>query len=64
VCLRTLTSTLSRCRAVSVVGRRPLDVAVRAPAGMSGWVEVAVEFSADSNPSRRTRILGLAVVEP
>jgi hypothetical protein len=64
VCLRTLTSTLSRCRAVSVVGRRPLDVAVRAPAGMNGWVEVAVEFSADSNPSRRTRVLGLAVVEP
>jgi hypothetical protein len=64
VCLRTLTSTLSRCRAVSVVGRRPLDVAVRAPAGMSGWVEVAVEFSAESNRARRTRVLGLAVVEP
>jgi len=64
VCLRTLTSTLTRCRAVSLVGRRPLDVAVRAPAGTSGWVEVAVEFSADSNRARRTRVLGLGVVEP
>jgi len=64
VCLRTLTSTLTRCRAVSLVGRRPLDVAVRAPAGTSGWVEVAVEFSADSNRARRTRVLGLGVVQP
>ena len=64
VCVRTLTSTLTRCRAVSLVGRRPLDVAVRAPAGTSGWVEVAVEFSADSNRARRTRVLGLGVVQP
>ena len=64
VCLRTLTSTLTRCRAVSLVGRRPLDVSVRAPAGTSGWVEVAVEFSADSNRARRTRVLGLGVVQP
>ncbi|HEU4971714.1 MAG TPA: hypothetical protein VFT35_07345 [Gaiellaceae bacterium] len=64
VCLRTLTSTLTRCRAVSLVGRRPLDVAVRAPAGTTGWVEVAVEFSADSNRARRTRVLGLGVVQP
>ncbi len=63
VCLRTLSSTLSRCRAVTVVGRRSLDVAVRAPAGASGWVEVAVEFSAESNRARRTRVLGLAVVQ-
>jgi hypothetical protein len=63
LCLRTLTSTLSRCRAVSVVGRKPLDVAVRAPAGVTGWFEVAVEFSADSNRARRTRVLGLAVVQ-
>jgi hypothetical protein len=64
VCLRMLTSARSRCRAVSVVGRRPLDVAVRAPAGVTGWVEVTVEFSADANRARRSRILGLAVVEP
>jgi hypothetical protein len=63
VCLRTLTSSLSHCRAVSVLGRRPLDVAVRAPAGMTGWVEVSVEFSAESNQARRTRVLGLAVVQ-
>jgi hypothetical protein len=31
---------------------------------MSGWVEVTVEFSAESNRARRTRVLGLAVVEP
>jgi hypothetical protein len=63
VCLRTLASSLSRCRSVSVVGRRPLDVAVRAPSGMSGWVEVSVEFWAESNQARRTRILGLGVVQ-
>jgi hypothetical protein len=62
VCLRSLSSSASRCRAVWVVGRKPLDVAVRAPAGVSGWVEVAVEFSAESNRARRTRVLGLAVV--
>jgi hypothetical protein len=64
VCLRTLSTELARCRAVAVLGRRPRDVAVRAPAGASGWVEVAVEFSAESNRGRRTRVLGLAVVEP
>ena len=32
-------------------------------AGASGWVEVAVEFSADANRARRTRVLGLAVVK-
>jgi len=45
------------------VGRKPLDVAVRPPARASGWVEVAVEFSADANRARRTRVLGLAVVQ-
>ena len=63
VCLNSLSSPVSRCRAVSVVGRKPLDVAVRAPAGVTGWFEVAVEFSADSNRARRTRVLGLAVVQ-
>ena len=63
VCVQALSSTASRCRAVSVVGRKPLDVAVRAPARASGWVEVAVEFSADANRARRTRVLGLAVVQ-
>jgi len=63
MCLRSLSSTVSRCRAVSVVGRKPLDVAVRLPAGVNGWVEVAVEFSADSNRARRTRVVGLAVIQ-
>jgi hypothetical protein len=63
VCLRSLSSTASRCRAVSVIGRKPTDVAVRVPAGVIGWVEVSVEFSADSNRARRTRVLGLAVVK-
>ncbi len=41
-------------------GRRSLDVAVRAPAGATGWVEVAVQFAAESNRARRTLVVASA----
>jgi hypothetical protein len=63
VCIRTLYATLARCRVVTVPGRRSLAVEVHPAAGTSGWVEVSVEFSAESNRARRTRVLGLAVVQ-
>ena len=59
VCVRAATLEVSpaRCRAVTVQGLRSLNVDVRAPAGTSGPVEVAVQFAAESNRARRTLVL-------
>jgi len=54
--------TSERCRSIAVAGLRPLDVPVRAPTGTSGRVEVAVRFSAESNPTRRTLVVRQAVL--
>ena len=44
----------ARCRSVAVPGLRPLDLTVRAPAGATGRVDVAVKFAAQANRARRT----------
>jgi hypothetical protein len=56
VCLRAADalSTGRRCRTVSVLGLRALDVAVRPPATAWRRVEVTVEFAAEANRARRT----------
>jgi hypothetical protein len=51
-----------RCRTVTVAGLRPLDVAVRAPTGTTGPVEVAVRFTAESNRTRRTFVVRRAML--
>ena len=55
--------TSERCRSVAIAGLRPREVPVRAPAGTSGRVEVAVRFSAESNRSRRTFVLRQAMLK-
>jgi hypothetical protein len=55
-------ATTERCRSVAVAGLRPQVVPVRAPAGTSGRVEVAVRFSAASNRLRRTLVIRQAVL--
>jgi hypothetical protein len=64
VCVRAamLVAAPVRCRAVSIPGLRSSNVAVRAPASTSGWVEVAVVFAAEANPARRTQVFHLAAV--
>jgi len=54
--------TGERCRSIAVAGLRPLDVPVRAPTGTTGRVEVAVQFSAESNRTRRTLVVRQAVL--
>jgi hypothetical protein len=56
-------TTTERCRSVAVAGLRPQEVPMRAPAGTSGRVEVAVRFSAESNRSRRTFVIRQAVLK-
>lgn len=46
-----------RCRARAVRGGRPATVALAAPAGVRGHVEVAVELRAEANEARRSRIV-------
>jgi hypothetical protein len=58
----TLRSWSRRCRAVAVVGLRSSNVAVRAPVGAVGRVQVAVRFAAESNRKRRTVFVRQAVV--
>jgi hypothetical protein len=65
VCVRAASyalSALERCRSVAVPGLRPLYVAVRAPAGTTGRVEVAVQFAAESNRTRRTLVVRQATL--
>ncbi len=65
VCVRPLSDDeRARCRAVAVPGLRSLNVAVRAPRGTTGLVEVAVRFAAESNRARRTDLLRQALLEP
>jgi hypothetical protein len=66
VCVRAATLDVSpaRCRAVMVQGLRSLNVDVRAPAGTSGPVEVAVQFAAESNRTRRTLVLRWTNLRP
>jgi hypothetical protein len=51
-----------RCRSVAVQGLRSLNVAVRAPVWITGLVEVAVQFAAEANRTRRTLVVRQAVL--
>jgi hypothetical protein len=65
VCIRAASyalTALERCRSVAVPGLRSLSVAVRAPAGMTGRVEVAVQFAAEANRTRRTLVVRRAIL--
>jgi len=55
--LRTLQSRNGRCRTAALIGLRPLNIAILAPAGASGRVEVTVELAAESNRERRTFVV-------
>ena len=59
VCVRStdLLSTGRRCRSVSVLGLRSLNVALRPPAGVTRRVEVTVQFAAEANRTRRTLVV-------
>ena len=50
------------CRTADVVGLRPRTVAIPAPAGAHGTVEVAVELRAESNRARRTVVVTQAAL--
>ena len=60
--LATVEPALARCRSVAVPGLHSLDVGVRAPAGTTGRVEVAVRFAAKSNRARHTLVVRKAVL--
>ncbi len=60
--LSTVESALARCRSIAVPGLHSLDVGVRAPAGTTGRVEVAVRFAATSNRARHTLVVRKAVL--
>ena len=65
VCVRAASyalSALERCRSVAVPGLRSLNVAVPAPAGTIGRVEVAVQFAAEANRTRRTLVVRRAIL--
>jgi hypothetical protein len=53
---------LERCRSVAVRGLRSLNVALQAPAGMTGRVEIDVQFAAEANRSRRTLFVKRAIL--
>jgi hypothetical protein len=66
VCVRAFHEGLGslarpRCRVSSIRGLRFSNVAVPAPAGALGRVEVAVELEAESNRTRRTLVVQQAV---
>jgi hypothetical protein len=66
VCVRSASITAAggrRCRAVSVQGLRSLEVEVRAPAGATGKVEVAVQFAAESNRARKSLVVRRTVLK-
>jgi hypothetical protein len=44
----------ARCRTTTIIGRRPLDMALAPPPGASHGIEVAVELAAEANRTRRT----------
>jgi hypothetical protein len=64
VCVRAAyaLSALERCRSVAVPGLRSLNVAVRPPVGTTGRVEVAVQFAAEANRTRRTLVVRRAIL--
>jgi hypothetical protein len=65
VCVRAASDlglTGGRCRSVTVPGLRSLNVEVRAPTGTTGRVDVAVQFAAESNRTRRTFVLRQAIL--
>lgn len=67
VCVRSAAFLLvpaQRCRSVSVQGLRSLDVAVPAPTGTTGRMEVAVQFAAESNRARKTLVVRRTVLRP
>jgi hypothetical protein len=51
-----------RCRSVSVLGLRSLDVALRPPAEAIRRVEVTVRFAAEANRTRRTLVVRRATL--
>ncbi len=52
----------ARCRAAVIKGLRPSNVAVLAPLGVRGRVEVAVELEAEANRARRTLFVRQALL--
>jgi hypothetical protein len=50
----------ARCRATKVVGLRPKNVQVSAPAGARGRLDVSVKLAAESNRARKTVLVGTA----
>jgi hypothetical protein len=64
VCVRStdLLQTGQRCRAVSVLGLRSLNVALRPPVGVTRRVEVTVQFAAEANRTRRTLVVRRALL--
>jgi hypothetical protein len=64
VCVRAVSlvtdAARARCRAAAVVGLRPRNLRVAAPAGASRRVNVAVKLAAEANRARRTVVLGRA----
>jgi hypothetical protein len=66
VCVRStgIWQTGRRCRSVSVLGLRALNVALRPPAGTTRRVEVTVRFRAEANRTRRTLVTRRAFLTP
>jgi len=67
VCVRALGQSLdvprrAHCRAAVIKGLRPSHVAVLAPLGARGRVEVAVELEAEANRTRRTLVVRQALL--
>jgi hypothetical protein len=64
VCLRSAGPLQlgQRCRSVSLLGLRGLNVALRPPADATRRIEVTVQFAAEANRARRTLVVRRALV--
>jgi len=63
VCVRGSVARAS-CRRASVAGLRAVELAIPAPAGAVGLVEVSVRLRAEANPKRRTLVVRQALLAP
>jgi hypothetical protein len=64
VCVRSIfVPALGRCRTVTVQGLRSLNVGLRLRREAADWVEVSVEFAAESNRTRKTLVVQRAVLD-
>lgn len=57
VCVRAPELSKGRCRTASVTGLRPVNVSVGLAAVARARVEVSIELAAESNRSRKTRVV-------